>query len=108
MAGQVARDGPDGILRRPLDADGAYHLLILPDKSTPGEAVAALLSPRQREIAELVASGCRNWQIARLLGVSENTVVNHVSAIYDRLGIGSRAELAMRWHGGAASAAGRD
>ena len=56
------------------------------------------LSPRQLEVATLVASGCRNWQVADQLGISEKTVVNHLSAIYEAIGVGSRTELALRWN----------
>lgn len=56
------------------------------------------LSPRQLEVAKLVASGFRNWQVAEQLGISEKTVVNHLSAIYEAIGVGSRTELALRWN----------
>ncbi len=83
---------------RPVDAYGQYGLLVLP-RADQGkeEFLADRLTPRQCEIAELVARGCRNWQVAKLLGVSENTVVNHLTTIYDKLGIGTRTELAIRW-----------
>jgi DNA-binding CsgD family transcriptional regulator len=52
------------------------------------------LTPRQQQIAELVARGETNRSIARLLNVSEHTVEHHVSAIFERLGLHSRAQLA--------------
>ncbi|MBN9176521.1 MAG: hypothetical protein J0I43_04040 [Microbacterium sp.] len=54
------------------------------------------LSPRQLEVARLVAAGRRNAQIADLLGLSERTVEKHVSAILDRLDVTSRAAIAAR------------
>ena len=39
------------------------------------------LTPREREVLELLASGCRNHEIARKLTVSEKTVRNHVSQV---------------------------
>jgi DNA-binding NarL/FixJ family response regulator len=51
------------------------------------------LSPRQREIAQLILSGRDNGGIAAAMRLSEKTVRNNVSEIYARLGIGSRAEL---------------
>ncbi len=51
------------------------------------------LTPREREIAELVAGGRSNKQVAAALYVSEKTVERHLSAIYARLGIRSRVEL---------------
>ncbi|MEM1103918.1 MAG: LuxR C-terminal-related transcriptional regulator [Pseudomonadota bacterium] len=57
------------------------------------------LTPRQAQVSSLVAQGLRNWQIAEALGVSENTVVNHLSAIYDKLGLSGRTALALQWRG---------
>jgi DNA-binding CsgD family transcriptional regulator len=54
--------------------------------------VAANLSPRQREILELVAKGRTSKQIASELGISESTVNWHIANAFTRLGAGSRAE----------------
>lgn len=56
------------------------------DAALPGD-----LTPREREVLELVARGLDNPGIARLLGISDKTVRNHVSAILDKLGVPSRA-----------------
>jgi len=45
------------------------------------------LTPRQLEVACLVASGCSNKEIACRLASSEKTVANHLSAIYGSLGL---------------------
>lgn len=52
------------------------------------------LSPREREVLRLVASGARNRDIANKLGISENTVKFHVSNLLRKAGAQSRAELA--------------
>jgi DNA-binding CsgD family transcriptional regulator len=52
------------------------------------------LSPREREVLRLVASGARNRDIAGKLGISENTVKFHVSNLLRKAGARSRAELA--------------
>jgi pimeloyl-ACP methyl ester carboxylesterase/DNA-binding CsgD family transcriptional regulator len=51
----------------------------------------AQLTPRQRELLELLAQGRDNLQIAAALGLSEKTVRNQVSLLFDRLGVESRA-----------------
>lgn len=52
------------------------------------------LTARQREIAELVAAGLSNAEIAERLFLSIRTVTSHLEHIYNRLGIDSRAALA--------------
>jgi DNA-binding NarL/FixJ family response regulator len=54
------------------------------------------LSPRQTEIAALVAEGATNRAIAQRLNISEHTVEHHLSSIFVRLGLRSRAALAAR------------
>lgn len=54
----------------------------------PGET----LTPREREVLELVASGLPNKAIARELGITEHTVKFHVGSVLDKLGAGSRTE----------------
>jgi predicted ATPase/DNA-binding CsgD family transcriptional regulator len=55
---------------------------------------SAPLSTRQAEIASLVARAKSNSEIARLLNLSERTVEAHVAAIFNKLGVHSRVELA--------------
>ena len=52
------------------------------------------LTPREREVAALVAKGLTNRTIASNLTVSEKTVEKYVSAIYAKLGFSTRAQLA--------------
>jgi DNA-binding NarL/FixJ family response regulator len=54
-----------------------------------------LLSPREREIVQLVAQGFRNREIAEKLFISEQTVKNHLHNIFDKLGVSDRLELAL-------------
>jgi DNA-binding NarL/FixJ family response regulator len=54
-----------------------------------------LLTPREREVAHLVAYGKSNRAIAQYLCVSLRTVESHLYSIYTKLSIGSRTELAF-------------
>lgn len=72
---------------RPLQRDAE-------ELSARTRARGPALSRREREVAELVARGCSNKQIASQLFLSERTVENHVRAILDKLGFTSRAQIA--------------
>jgi DNA-binding NarL/FixJ family response regulator len=52
-----------------------------------------LLTPRERDIVKLAASGARNRAIAERLFISEGTVKIHIHNIYQKLSISSRGEL---------------
>jgi DNA-binding NarL/FixJ family response regulator len=49
------------------------------------------LSPRELEVVRLVAAGATNREIAERLGISERTVDRHVSNIFAKLDVASRA-----------------
>jgi DNA-binding CsgD family transcriptional regulator len=58
------------------------------------------LTPRQREIAELVSHGCTNPEIAKMLAISANAVKKHVSRVLVAVDVSNRTELAAvtaRW-----------
>ena len=61
----------------------------------------AALTPRQQEVAVLVAEGLTNRMIGRRLGISEKTAEIHVSNLMSRLGVPSRAGVAA-WAAGRA------
>ncbi|MCR5629120.1 response regulator transcription factor [Eubacterium sp.] len=52
-------------------------------------------TPRELEIAKLIADGCTNSQIASILFISEGTVKNYVSNIYDKANIHDRTQLVI-------------
>jgi pimeloyl-ACP methyl ester carboxylesterase/DNA-binding CsgD family transcriptional regulator len=63
--------------------------------------VFAALSKREREILALLTDGLGNNQIAERLSISEKTVRNHISSVYDKLGVWTRAQALVfaRDHG---------
>jgi DNA-binding NarL/FixJ family response regulator len=50
------------------------------------------LTPREREVLELLARGMGNKGVARVLGISEHTVKAHVASVFEKLGASTRAE----------------
>ena len=58
----------------------------------PGPAPA--LTRREQDVAALVAQGMSNSQIAASLVISVRTVETHVQHIMDKLGCGTRAQIA--------------
>jgi DNA-binding NarL/FixJ family response regulator len=55
------------------------------------------LSPREREILELLAQGLPNKEIAHRVGVSDGTVRWHLRHVYDKLHVRSRTEAALKF-----------
>ncbi len=65
------------------------------------EKQSAALSPRETEILTLMGRGFTNLALAETLFITEGTVKNHVSRIYEKLGIRTRAEaVAWAWEHG--------
>ena len=67
----------------------------------PGGQAFDQLSPRERDILRLLTGGLSNSEIAERLGISEKTVRNHLSHLFDKLGVWSRAQAIVfaRDHG---------
>lgn len=59
------------------------------------EARFAQLTPREREVCEMLSRGMLNKQIAIDLGMSEATVKLHRARVMEKLGVGSTAELSV-------------
>lgn len=62
-------------------------------RPSPGGAAPSPLSPREREVLELVAQGYTNQQIADRFGLSVKTVETYRARLVEKLGLQSRAEL---------------
>jgi DNA-binding NarL/FixJ family response regulator len=52
------------------------------------------LSIRQREILELIVQGYTNREIAEMLHITEGTVKEHTTVLFDKLGVRTRAKAA--------------
>lgn len=91
-------------LRRGATGDEAAQST---EDTPPAEVVAAahdplaVLSDREREVAELICLGYTNKDIAKMLFITEHTVKDHTKKIYPKMGVHSRLELAAavsRYH----------
>jgi len=54
------------------------------------------LTAREREVLDLIAAGLGNAAIATRLGLATNTIGNHVTSIFAKLQVASRAEAIIR------------
>jgi DNA-binding NarL/FixJ family response regulator len=55
----------------------------------------AKLTEREHEVVALIAEGLHNRAIAKKLGIADNTVRHHLTAIFAKLGVADRLELAV-------------
>jgi len=85
-------------LRVLLDGIGVIDADAL-KKITPGENPALEnLTPREQDIARLVAQGLPNKEIAAQLFLSEGTVRNNIVVIMEKLGVANRTQLGMKYY----------
>jgi two-component system nitrate/nitrite response regulator NarL len=54
-----------------------------------------LLTPREAEVVHLLAEGMSTRELSHKVGVTEHTIRNYLSNIYDKVGVSSRVELAL-------------
>jgi DNA-binding NarL/FixJ family response regulator len=77
----------------PLAGSGIARLASSGSRHNTGETFGAKLTPRQREVLQLVAEGKSTKAIAYALNISPKTVEFHRSSLMDELGLRSIAEL---------------
>jgi DNA-binding NarL/FixJ family response regulator len=53
------------------------------------------LTPREREIVELVARGLRNAEVAKQLSIAEDTVKSHLNNVFQKLNVRDRVQLTL-------------
>lgn len=64
-------------------------------RNTKIEDILEKLTPREKEIAELIGHGKNNKEISELLFITEGTVKNHITKILDKLELRDRTQLAI-------------
>jgi predicted ATPase/DNA-binding CsgD family transcriptional regulator len=82
---------------RRLDSTEALSLALAGPTARPTESATApsVLSPRETEVATLIAQGFSNREIAAGLVITEKTAANHVEHIMAKLNLRSRAQIAV-------------
>jgi len=74
-------------------------LAMRPIPHRPYAALEMLLSAREREVLHQAVRGLGNKELAGFLDISEATVKVHMTRIFRKVGVQSRAELAAAYHG---------
>ncbi len=91
--------GPRDVARLELLTGPLSGILRFFTRAERRTAERPALSPREREVAELVAGGLTNREIARTLSIGEPTVKKHVTRALAATGCSSRTQLAITWRG---------
>jgi two-component system response regulator DesR len=92
-SGFVPKDWPAADIARAVRMVGLGMSMFEPQHAEPE---AALLSPREVEVLELVATGATNREIAGRLHLSAHTVKDHTSSVYKKLQARNRADAVQR------------
>lgn len=83
--------------KTPVDPNVAGKLFahVLHRTSVPDTSIASLLSEREKEVLGLLGRGLSNAEIAAKIYLSEGTVRNYVSSIFEKLGVSDRTQAAI-------------
>ena len=91
---QVTEPGDDGTdVLMDLESDGIRCVIV---RTTIDAPPAPLLSPREQEIARMVAGGLPNKTIAAVLEISSWTVGTYLRRMFAKLGVSSRAAMVAK------------
>ncbi len=73
----------------------ARVMQIMKSGSIGGRDALALLSPQEKRVLALIAEGCTNKEVGVRLNLSEKTVKNYLSTVFEKLHVSRRAEAAV-------------
>jgi two-component system response regulator DevR len=110
------RAGAQGYLLKEIDGRGLMHAirevaagrsildpavtarvmqLVKTGGASQGRDAFASLSPQEKRVLALIAEGCTNKEVGTKLGLSEKTVKNYLSTVFEKLHVSRRAEAAV-------------
>jgi len=114
MVDEAIRSGANGYLLKEIDGRGLVNAIrdVAAGKSILDPAVTARvmqlvksggsnrdalasLSPQEKKVLALIAEGCTNKEVGVKLGLSEKTVKNYLSTVFEKLHVSRRAEAAV-------------
>jgi two-component system response regulator DevR len=120
MVDEAIRAGAHGYLLKEIDGRGLINAVrdVAAGKSILDPAVTArvmqivkaggtgrdalaTLSPQEKRVLALIAEGCTNKEVGVKLGLSEKTVKNYLSTVFEKLHVSRRAEAAVIYAQGA-------
>jgi two-component system response regulator DevR len=78
-----------------LDPAVTARVMQLVKSGASGEKSLALLSPQEKRVLALISEGCTNKEVAARLGLSDKTVKNYLSTVFEKLHVSRRAEAAV-------------
>lgn len=97
--GSGSREVGDHETRRVVELRIRGQAFCVSVASAGANGASAELTPRQREVLELLRQGLQNREIAERLGISLHTVRRHVEALLSRLEVPSRAAATVLLNG---------
>ena len=93
---QVIAAAVGAVVRGLVTFDSTLISAVIPVRERPVEPPLEDLTPREREVLQLMAEGLPNKVIAHRLSISEHTVKFHINAILSKLGAQSRTDAVVR------------
>lgn len=97
LVGEAVASGAAGFVDKDMSFEEIVDriLSVAPAGGTTFMRLRAKLSHRELNVLKEVAAGLSNKQIARQLGISEKTVRNHLSRVFNKLGATNRTDAVM-------------
>lgn len=91
----------ESLMQRLVGATSRFQAPTLPDSpfASPRNDWMSSLTERERQVAQTIARGASNKEVARILGITERTVKAHVGAVFDKLGVRDRLQLSLLING---------